>query len=46
MLEILPDVVSGPEVGTWYVVTVGHYTGIYPEWYLEFIYLYMIYFLI
>ena len=46
VLEILPDVVGGPEVGTWYVVTIGRYTGIYPEWYLEFIYQYMIYFLI
>ena len=38
VLEILPDVVGAPEVGTWYVVTVGRYTGIYPEWYLKFIY--------
>ena len=35
VLEILPDVVGAPEVGTWYVVTVGCYTGIYPEWYLH-----------
>ena len=25
-----------------YVVTVGHYTGIYPEWYLEFTYQHLI----
>ena len=36
VLEILPDVVGAPEVGTWYVVTVGRYTGIYQEWYHEF----------
>jgi len=35
VLEILPDVVGAPEVGTWYVVMVGRYTGIYPEWYLK-----------
>jgi len=42
VLEILPDVIGAPEVGTWYVVTVGRYTGIYPEWYLEFTYQHLI----
>jgi len=32
VLRVLTDVVSAPEGGTWYVVTVGRYTGIYPEW--------------
>jgi len=32
VLNVLPDIVSAPESGSWYVVTVGRYTGIYPEW--------------
>ena len=32
VLTVLPDIVAAPESGTWYVVTVGHYTGVYPEW--------------
>lgn len=43
ILNILPDMVSAPELGTWYVVTVGRYTGIYQEWYCAFIYWHMIY---
>ena len=31
VLEVLLDVVSMPEGRTWFVVTVGHYTGIYQE---------------
>jgi hypothetical protein len=34
VLEVLPDIISAPEAGTWFVVTVGRYTGIYPEWYI------------
>jgi hypothetical protein len=32
VLTVLPDIHAAPESGTWYVVTVGRYTGIYLEW--------------
>ncbi|KIM38352.1 hypothetical protein M413DRAFT_30192 [Hebeloma cylindrosporum] len=32
VLQALPNIVSADESGTWYVVTVGRYTGVYPEW--------------
>jgi hypothetical protein len=32
ILEILLHIVSAPEAGPWFVVTVGHYTGVYQEW--------------
>ena len=34
VLQVLPDIVSASEIGTWFVVTVGRYTGIYMEWYI------------
>jgi len=33
VLQALPHIVDAPEAGTWYLVTVGRYTGVYPAWY-------------
>jgi hypothetical protein len=32
VLRALPEIVSAPDAGPWFVVTVGRYTGIYQEW--------------
>jgi hypothetical protein len=34
VLEVLPDILSVPESGAWFVVTAGCYTGIYHGWYI------------
>ena len=34
VLQVLPDIVGASKSGTWFVVTVGRYTGIYLEWYV------------
>lgn len=35
VLEALPAIISAPAAGPWFVVTVGRYTGIYQEWYVQ-----------
>ena len=35
-LQVLPDIIGADESRTWFVVTVGCYTGVYLEWYIPY----------